>query len=132
MGVLAASTPVEGLGAAAIDDLLERGDLGSWRMIASAVRADPTGALADTILRLCAAHPMYGTTSLWRTWIERLRRGNKPRAVGLAELRTRAGATQQDVAGRMGSWKFPSDCRAVAAARSCGRLQKTRHEVAAG
>lgn len=97
------TTPVEALGAAAIDDLLERGDLESWRSMARAVRSDPTGALADTILRLCAAHPMYGTAPLWRTWIQRLRRGgDKPRAVGLAELRTRAGATQHDVASRMG------------------------------
>lgn len=99
----AKTTPVEALGAAAIDDLLERGDLESWRAIASAVRADPNGALADTVLRLCDAHPMYGTAPLWRTWIERLRGGrNKPRTVGLAELRARAGATQQDVASKMG------------------------------
>lgn len=99
----AATTPVEALGAAAIDDLLERGDLDSWRALASAVQGDPTGALADTVLRLCAAHPMYGTAALWRTWIERLRRGrNTTGAVGLAELRARAGATQQDVAGKMG------------------------------
>ena len=101
----AADTPVQELGPAALDALLERGDLEAWGPLARAVRADPHGALADTVLRLCDAHPMYGTSTLWRTWIGRLRgqRAERPTAAAsLAEVRQRRGLTQQQVAVRMG------------------------------
>lgn len=61
------------LGAAALDDLLDRGDLTDWAPLARAVAADPHGPLADKVLHLCAAHPMYGTSVLWRLWIAQLR-----------------------------------------------------------
>lgn len=94
-------TPVTQLGPAAIDALLERGDLADWGPLARAVRADPHGGLGDTILRIGDAHPMYGTSALWRLWIERLRAGDRsPRS--LRELRHRRGQTQQDVAAQMG------------------------------
>ncbi|MGH9062556.1 MAG: hypothetical protein ACRD0L_01010, partial [Acidimicrobiales bacterium] len=54
---------VEELGLAAIDDLLERGDLADWAPVARAVRADPTGGLADAVLGLCRTHLMYGTSA---------------------------------------------------------------------
>lgn len=66
-------TPVEALGRAAIDDLLDRGDLRDWAPLARAIARDPRGELADTVLHLCAAHPMYGTSVLWSSWIGRLR-----------------------------------------------------------
>lgn len=95
--------PIDGLGAAAIDDLLDRGDLMAWAPIARRVRQDPWGELADTVLRLCEAHPMYGTSSLWTTWIMRLRgRVQTEGSATLAELRTRVGMTQEQVADRMG------------------------------
>lgn len=90
--------PVTELGAAALDDLLERGDLESWAPIARAVRADPHGVLAGTILQLCQSHRMYGTSFLWRTWIE----GMRGRSGGLASIRRFRGLTQQQVAERMG------------------------------
>lgn len=100
-------TPVEELGPAALDDLLDRGDLADWEPLAAAVRADPHGALADTVLRLCAAHPMYGTSRLWRGWIESLRRP-QPEATpsagtGLVELRRRRGLTQAAVGRGLGA-----------------------------
>ena len=88
------------IGPAAIDDLLDRGDLDDWSPLAARIRADPHGQLADTVLRLCREHPMYGTSTLWRTWIERLR-GPTPEAYSLADLRRRNGLTQHDVAERM-------------------------------
>ena len=91
---------VDQLGPAAIDAILDRGDLEAWRPLRDAVRDEPFGVVADTILRLCAAHPMYGTSAIWTTWIERLR-AEVP--VGLAELRRRRGLTQTDVARRTGS-----------------------------
>lgn len=95
-------TGIADLGPAAIDDLLERGDFNVWSPIARAVHADPTGPVAETVLRLCEAHPMYGTSALWRAWIERLRRPPAREALRLAEVRATFGLTQQAVADRMG------------------------------
>lgn len=101
-------TPVEQLPLAAIQDILERGDLGDWRPIADAIRRDPGGRLADDVLRLVDAHPAYGTSPLWRSWIERRRQrgrtGTEPRSVmGLAGLRQHFGLTQAELAPRVGT-----------------------------
>lgn len=95
-------TAVAALGPAAIDDLLDRGDLGDWAPLAAAIKSDPEGTLADTVLTLCDAHPMYGTSTLWRTWIQRLRAA-RPTPRDLRGLRVAAGLTQHDVANRMGT-----------------------------
>ncbi len=100
-------TPAERLPSAAIVDLLDRGDLAAWRPLAVAIARDPLGALAERVMRLVDAYPMYGTSPLWRTWIDRCR----ARAEGarephekcdLAALRRRAGLTQKQVAARIG------------------------------
>jgi hypothetical protein len=65
---------VRELGLAALDDLLDRGDLDDWAPLARAVAEDPHGALADKVLRLCDAHPMYGASVLWRAWITCMRK----------------------------------------------------------
>lgn len=98
-----ADTPVEELGAAGLDDLLDRGDLAAWTPLARAIRRDPFGEPSETVLDLCEAHPMYGTSSLWRTWIERLRAGAPAGSVTLSELRERAGLTQERVAEQLGT-----------------------------
>lgn len=90
------------LGPAAIDALLERGDLDSWAPLLRVVAGDPFGSLADTILRISDAHPMYGTSALWRDWIARRRGRSTPEMITLAEARTRAGLTQTQVAERLG------------------------------
>jgi DNA-binding XRE family transcriptional regulator len=95
-------TPITDLGPAAIDALLERGDLQAWVPLLRAIADDPWGATADTVLSLCDAHPMYGTSALWRTWIERRRRPSGPGSTTLAEARARAGLTQVQVAKRLG------------------------------
>jgi DNA-binding XRE family transcriptional regulator len=95
-------TEITDLGPAALDALLERGDLESWAPLLRAVSRDPWGPLADTVLGLCEAHPMYGTSPLWRAWIERRRRGETMGDVTLAEARARTGMTQSAVAERMG------------------------------
>lgn len=94
-------TAPAGLGAAALDDLLDRGDLDAWAPLAAAIRADPGGPLADEVVRLCEAHPMYGTSLLWTAWIQRLR---APTATGrtLADLRRDRDLTQEAIAERLG------------------------------
>lgn len=96
------ATPVGELGPAALEALLDRGDLESWTPLVRAIAEDPWGATADTVLRLCEAHPMYGTSALWRTWIERRRARPESGGTSLAAARTRAGLTQVEVAERLG------------------------------
>lgn len=95
-------TPADELGPAAIDALLERGDFEDWKPLLRAVDRDPWGGTADAVLRICDAHPMYGTSALWRTWIDRRRREEEQAGDTLADIRLRAGLTQTQVAERMG------------------------------
>lgn len=103
------TTPLVERGRAAVDDLLDRGDLDEWAPLAKAVAADPEGQLATTVLDICEAHPMYGTSLLWQSWIRGLRqsRPSSGRRAGggssLAELRARRGLRQVDVAERLGA-----------------------------
>jgi DNA-binding Xre family transcriptional regulator len=91
---------------AALADLLERGDLDAWRPIARVIARDPGGDLAARVMRLVDAYPLYGTSPLWRAWIERCRARAESEASGapavdLAALRRRRGLTQAQVAKRM-------------------------------
>lgn len=100
-------TPAELLPSAALVDILERGDLDDWRPIAAAIAAEPRGPLAARLLRLLAAYPLYGTSSLWRTWIDRCQARHEGMlrgrvATDLATLRRRKGLTQVELARRMG------------------------------
>jgi len=100
-------TDVRDLPSAALLDILDRGDLDAWRPIVVAVAEDPFGPLATRLLELVDAFPMYGTSPLWRAWIDRRRareegrRAARPR-VELRELRRRAGLTQAELASRVG------------------------------
>lgn len=104
----AAETPAEELPLAAIVDILGRGDLRDWKPLADAITRDPYGALAERVARLVDAYPMYGTSPLWRAWIDRCRaraEGRRPLAekpLDLAAVRRRAGLTQVELARRMG------------------------------
>lgn len=100
-------TPVERLPSAAVVDILQRGDLNDWRPIATRVAIEPHGELADRVLRLLSAYRMYGTSTLWRTWIDRCRARHEATlrarpAVDLAALRTQRGLTQAALAARIG------------------------------
>jgi DNA-binding XRE family transcriptional regulator len=98
-------TRVEDLGLAALDDLLDRGDLADWAPLARAVAADPFGHLAESVMRLCDAHPMYGTSTLWKSWIATLRQPEATAGeekVGLAGLRRSRGLSQAQLGRRLG------------------------------
>jgi DNA-binding transcriptional regulator YiaG len=102
-----AGVPAERRGLAALDDLLERGDFADWRPVARAIAEDPFGPLAEDVRRLCDAHPMQGTSSLWRAWIAARRaralgRSDRlPRAT-LRDLRQARHVTQQELARAVG------------------------------
>ncbi len=54
----------------AVEDILARGSVGDWRALAGVVRAEPAGPVAQA-LRVVVEHvPMYGTTHLWRWFLE--------------------------------------------------------------
>lgn len=96
----------ENLPSAAIVDILERGDLDDWKPIAAAVAREPNGFLASRVLQLVSAYPMYGTSALWRSWIDRCRTRAEPRlalscAKSLADLRRSSGVTQSELAERI-------------------------------
>jgi hypothetical protein len=97
-------TPVGELGLAAIDDLLERGDVGDWAPLLADVARDPWGRVADRILHLVEHHPMPGRSALWRSWVEERRAAAEGFHAGAALRRLRAarGLTQQQVADRLG------------------------------
>lgn len=100
-------TPVEKWPVAALLDVLERGDLGDWRPIVVAVARNPNGPFAARVMETVNAYPMYGTSALWRAWIDRRRaRAEGAMApatpIALAKLRRRMGRTQVDIARRIG------------------------------
>ncbi|MGH9066095.1 MAG: helix-turn-helix domain-containing protein [Acidimicrobiales bacterium] len=102
------ATPVDQLGLGALDALLDRGDFDDWAPLVAAVKADPNGPLADTILELVDAHHMYGTSQLWRDLIGGLRRSRDVEVGsgaggGLGALRRARGMTQAQVAERLGA-----------------------------
>ncbi|MGI9032536.1 MAG: hypothetical protein ACR2HY_02410 [Acidimicrobiales bacterium] len=69
--------PLVERGRAALDDALDRGDLDEWAPLARSILADPNGPLAHAVADICDAHPMYGTSALWRGWITSLRNADR-------------------------------------------------------
>jgi DNA-binding Xre family transcriptional regulator len=92
--------PIEQRGLMSLDDLLDRGDLGDWRSIIRAIAADPWGRMAADVLHLCDAHPMYGTSKLWRAYVASCR-ARRPAAT-LSTLRTEQGLSQAELGERLG------------------------------
>jgi len=99
--------PVEQLPDAALVELLERGDFDDWRPLVRAIERDPHGDLAERVARLVDAFPMYGTSALFRAYIERARARAEGRRLAaipttLRALRKRLGLTQRELAQRLG------------------------------
>ena len=59
---------------AAIDDIIERGQLPEWQPLLAAIRRDPEGVIAEKTLRICDANPVYGSSQVFRGFIEFCRR----------------------------------------------------------
>ena len=102
----APDTVVGELPSAAIVDLFERGDLADWQPVLASITRDPDGAFARRVPRLVDRFPMYGTSPLIRTWIDRAQAATRLAglvgdAVPLKHLRLRRGLTQTKLAERM-------------------------------
>ena len=102
----APESSAETLPSAALVDLLERGDLSDWQPLLAAIARNPNGALAQRTQVLVDRFPMYGTSTLMRTWIDRVRavarRADTAQAeVRLKDLRRSMGLTQAQLAHRM-------------------------------
>ena len=97
-------TPARALPRVALVDILERGDLQAWLPLARAIQGDPMGELAITVMRLIDAYPMYGTSALWRAWIDlcQARAQVDTRPASLESLRRQRRLTQAQVAVRLG------------------------------
>jgi len=55
---------------AALDDVLERGDVADWLWLRDLVATDRE--VARKVLRLCKSHHMYGTSNLWDRYVRSL------------------------------------------------------------
>jgi DNA-binding XRE family transcriptional regulator len=97
--------PADRLPDEAIVDILDRGDLEDWKPIAKAVAREPNGSMARNVERLVDAYPMYGTSMLWRAFIDRLRarsEGPAMESTRLADVRRRRGLTQVHLSKMLG------------------------------
>ena len=101
-------TPIDEMPLAAIHDILDRGDLDDWRPLLRHIERHPNGELTAAVARLVDEFPMYGTSPLLRSWIERCRNRRLPRQEEevetgtLADLRLSLGKTQEEVAQILG------------------------------
>jgi DNA-binding transcriptional regulator YiaG len=95
--------PFEGILAA-----VERGTLPDWRRLATAIRADPWGPVAQQVTEAIELSRPYGTSQLLMSVIDRARQeaADAEREQVAAEIRAfvaRSGLSRQDFALRLGT-----------------------------
>lgn len=59
----------------AVEDVLERGTVDDWRALAARIRQDPDGRAARALRVVLKNRYFYGTTAIWRRFLERLEAG---------------------------------------------------------
>lgn len=59
----------------AVEDVLERGTVDDWRALAMRIRQDPHGPAARALRVVLEHRYFYGTTAIWRRFLERLKAG---------------------------------------------------------
>lgn len=94
--------PVDEIGAAGLQAVLDGYDVGAWRPILLAVRADPWGVVAQRVERILDHLESYGTAEAMRAWLRRCRAGADAPAYALSQLRRAHGLSQRELAGRLG------------------------------
>jgi hypothetical protein len=95
--------PFEGILAA-----VERGTLPDWRRLATVIRADPWGPVAQQVLEAIRLSRPYGTTELLTGVVARARKlaADSEREMVAAEVRDlvgRSGLSMQDFAAKIGT-----------------------------
>ena len=60
----------EELTLAALDDILERGDLRDWTPLVLEIQLEPFREVAQKVLQICDNHEIYGSTRLFRRLVE--------------------------------------------------------------
>ena len=58
---------------AAIDNILERGELSDWLPLLNAIENDPFGEVADKTLKICNEHDIYGSSIVFKRFVENAR-----------------------------------------------------------
>jgi hypothetical protein len=53
----------------AVEDILERGTASDWVDLRDAVRPDPWGPVAQTVLSVCRSTDIYGASPLWEAFV---------------------------------------------------------------
>ncbi len=61
----------------AVEDILDRGSVEDWRELARKVRQNPHGEAARSLRIVLANTYMYGTTAIWRAFLERVERRHR-------------------------------------------------------
>ncbi len=61
---------------AVVADILERGTLADWRKLAREVCEDPQGPYARAVRRVVEKTHFYGTTILWKDFLDQCQKGN--------------------------------------------------------
>lgn len=57
---------------AAVEDILDRGTVADWRVLAGQVRGDLHGRAAESLRQILRHRHMYGTTNLWNDYLANL------------------------------------------------------------
>uniref|UniRef100_E6PIV5 Uncharacterized protein n=1 Tax=mine drainage metagenome TaxID=410659 RepID=E6PIV5_9ZZZZ len=63
-------TGTNGTSLAALDDVLDRGEVADWLWLRDLVATDRD--VARKVLHLCRSHHMYGTSNLWARYVQSL------------------------------------------------------------
>lgn len=58
---------------ALVEDILERGTIRDWQQLAEQIRQDPRGPYARAVERVISGSHFYGTTNLWKDFLDRCR-----------------------------------------------------------
>lgn len=54
---------------AAIDDIIERGQMVDWVDLIKEIEADPFGDIAEKTLKICEHHQVYGSTKYFQNLV---------------------------------------------------------------
>lgn len=72
---------------AAIDNIIERGELPDWVPLLRAIEDEPYGEVANKTLKICESHEVYGSSIVFRKFVEKQRALSTPPKLRQAILR---------------------------------------------